>query len=117
MKVHDAKSLAPARQDRRVATARCGVRLVFDESQRNICIRSARLGGRLPAQDRRARSSAASQEEMTSWELAETSLQEQGGKSYDTRAGQFRWLRSQSHGGPVLDDGRRQGNTMRCQCL
>src|SRR6476646_8906881 len=58
-----------------------------------------------------------SQEEMTSWELAETSLQEQGGKSYDTLAGQFRWLRIQSHGGPVLDDGRRQGNTMRCQCL
>ena len=26
---------------------------------------------------------------MTSWELAETSLQEQGGRSYDTRAGQF----------------------------
>ena len=52
-----------------------------------------RFGGRLPAQDRRDRSSAASQEEMTSRELAEASLQEQGDRSYGTRAGQCRWLR------------------------
>jgi len=59
-----AKSLTAARQVGRIRSAGRGVRMVFDQSQWNICVRSSRVGGRLPAADRGNQSSVGRQTEM-----------------------------------------------------
>lgn len=51
-KHHDAKSLASSRHDRRIASSRCGIRLVLDQSQRNLRLGPAFFRSRLLAQDR-----------------------------------------------------------------
>jgi hypothetical protein len=63
-KAADASSLPTARQDRRSAPARRGVRLVRDQGQRYLCLGPARLGRGLPSQDRRDSSAAGNEEAM-----------------------------------------------------